>query len=140
MSGRSSSATANFPFFIASNLNTGTCWWHSLIGNGAYVTFDNYSQGGMYTLDGPAASSTASIFGSVIVDILDYTNTSKRKTFKSIGGYDANGSGIVRLSSYAETGTGAVTTLNISTVGAGNFIAGSSFDLYGITTSPTTGV
>jgi hypothetical protein len=135
MFGRSSSATTNFPFFIASNLNTGTCWWHSLIGNGTAASPSNYSQGGMYTLDGPAASSTANVFGSVIVDIPDYTNTSKRKTFKSIAGYDANGSGIVRFTSYAEGGTGAITSINISTVGAGNFVTGSRFDLYGITSN-----
>jgi hypothetical protein len=139
MFGRSDYSGATFPFFIASNANGGTDWWHSLIGNGSSVSSSNYSQGGMYTLDAPAATSTSNTYGAVIVDILDYANTNKNKVFRSIAGYDANGSGYARFNSYLEGLTTTITNLNISTVGTGYFTVGSTFQLYGISTSNATG-
>jgi hypothetical protein len=89
----------------------------------------------MYVVVFPADGNSASIFGSGVVDILDYKNTNKNKTIRSIGGYDINGSG----SGYAYTSfysgnwrsTSAVTSITFTMV-AGDYAQYSSFALYGI--------
>jgi len=117
--------------FIRLNGNTtiGDYSLHLLDGNGssasAYGAADDYSQ----SILPPSSSST---FSATIVDILDYTNTNKYKTIRSLSGYDANGSGVVRYSSggfYANTN--AITEINIIAA-AGNLTQYSQFALYGV--------
>jgi len=86
----------------------------------------------------PGASSTANVFGIQIIDILDYTNTNKNKVIRGLGGYDANGSGVVSINSGFSINTAAITTITVNVSGA-FFAAGSRVDLYGISTSNTTG-
>jgi hypothetical protein len=78
----------------------------------------------------PGSSIGANIFGVTIIDILDYTNTNKNKTLRSLSGMDANGSGRVYLYSGAWLSTAAITSINIAP--ASNFVQYSSFALYGI--------
>jgi len=79
-----------------------------------------------------AANATASIFGSIIIDILDYANTNKFKTIRNLEGFDVNGSGgMVALTSGLWRSTSAVTSIKF-TPSAGNFAQYSSFALYGI--------
>jgi len=85
----------------------------------------------------PAASSTANIFGSALVDILDYTNTSKNKTTRLISGVDLSGSGQVALTSGLWLSTAAVTSIAVAT--EASWAVGSRIDLYGITSSQVTG-
>jgi hypothetical protein len=78
-------------------------------------------------------------WSNTIIDILDYTNTNKNKTMRSISGFDRNGGGTVGIWSVLySTNTNAITSLILS--GGGSYIAnGSRFDLYGITSSQETG-
>ena len=85
----------------------------------------------------PAATSTANVFESAIVDILDYTNTSKNKTARLISGVDLNGSGAVSLTSGLWLSTATVTSIGFAT--ENSWASGSRFDLYGIQTSNATG-
>jgi hypothetical protein len=78
-----------------------------------------------------AASSTASVFTSYVTDILDYANTSKNKTIRSLGGFDANGSGEADFHSGLWMDTSAITSINIRP-STNNFAQYSSFALYGI--------
>jgi hypothetical protein len=78
------------------------------------------------------SSSLANTFNTVVIDVLDYSSTSKNKTIRSIGGYDANGSGYVQLVSSAWLSTSAITSYSIYTGNLGNFTQYSSFALYGI--------
>jgi hypothetical protein len=78
------------------------------------------------------SSSTASVFNAVVIDILDYANTSKNKTIRSLGGYDLNGSGYIQLVSSAWLSTGAINSFTIYTGTLGNFDQYSSFALYGV--------
>ena len=76
-------------------------------------------------------------FGIVIIDILDYTNTSKHKTFRSIYGYDiALGSGSIGgingMNSGVWRSTDAITSLTIRPDSGPNFLTYSNFALYGI--------
>lgn len=85
-----------------------------------------------------AASSTASVFTSYVTSILDYTNTNKNKVIRSIGGFDANGSGSIDLMSGLWMNTAAITSINVRP-SVGNYAQNSRLDLYGITSSQVTG-
>jgi hypothetical protein len=69
-------------------------------------------------------------FSLAIIDFLDYGNTNKFKTFKSLSGYDSNGSGIIVLSSVNWRNTNAITTINV--VAENTFAQYTQIALYGI--------
>jgi hypothetical protein len=79
----------------------------------------------------PAASATASIFGADIIDIVDYANTNKYKTVRTLTGNDRNGAGRIDLFSHSWRNTNAINEITI-TCGIGNFVQYSHFALYGI--------
>jgi len=66
-----------------------------------------------------------------IIDILDYTSTTKNKVTRSLEGTDINGSGYIYLTSGLWMNTAAVTSITMTrnTTDWGNY---SSFALYGI--------
>ncbi len=76
-------------------------------------------------------SQTASAFATSIVDILDYANTSKNKTFRMLAGDETNGNGDIALFSQLFDTTAAISTLTLS-LNAGNFAQYSQAALYGI--------
>jgi len=87
---------------------------HGLYGDGATVGVDvGTTRDNMLLGTGPAASTNSSTFGVFIMDILDYANTNKNKTIRSLGGYDANGSGWVSLYSGLYTYTTAITSFTL---------------------------
>lgn len=106
---------------------------HFLIGNGSAASAEGYtSQGNMNAysvLTGPTA--TASIFGAVVVDILDYASTSKNKVMRSLGGQDRNGAGNVAVASSVWLSTSAITSIKLIKIGT-NFVQYSTFALYGV--------
>ena len=106
-------------------------WYHQLYGDGssAGAVAGNYLK--LVTLM-PAATSTASVFGTSIVDILDYANTNKTKTMRSLNGYDANGSGRLGLYSANIDTTTAISTITLASDNGANFAQYSHFALYGI--------
>ena len=75
--------------------------------------------------------TTANIFAVSIVDILDYANTSKYKTVRTLNGFEANNPGILTYGSGLWKNTNAITSLTIYPT-SGNFAQFSSFALYGI--------
>jgi hypothetical protein len=83
----------------------------------------------------PGTSETANAFGVFVWDLLDYANTSKFKTSRTLGGYDGNNSnGIITFRSDLWRSTSAVTRIDMSAgFSANQFWAEySSFALYGI--------
>jgi hypothetical protein len=114
---------------------------HRLLGDGSAAGSNSYTGGSSlaygYT---NITSQTANVFGSYIIDILDYANTNKNKVYRSIGGFDVNGSGgYVSLNSglVVGLGTAAITSFILNAdVGYDQY---SRADLYGITTSQVTG-
>lgn len=72
----------------------------------------------------------SSKFGAFVVDILDYANTNKYKTMRSLSGGDNNGSGEVSLRSGLWQNTNAITSIKF--YAAGNLAQYSHFALYGI--------
>jgi len=81
--------------------------------------------------DTPGAGVTASVFGVSVLDILDYGNTNKYKTTRQLTGYDANGSGLIVLSSGSWRSTSAVTSITFRATYT-SFAQYSHFALYGI--------
>lgn len=78
-------------------------------------------------------STTTSYFSSAIIDILDYTNTNKYTTVRTLTGSDANGSGSVYLRSGLWLNTAAITSIKIiPTSGATTINQHSTFALYGV--------
>ena len=130
---RTSDVTSDANASLRFNNDTGSnYWWHILYGDGSSALS---SQPGALVTSLPAhpvrvtgASSSASIFGVGVCDILDYADTNKNKTVRTLTGHDQNGSGIVILGSGLWSNTGAITSIQIS----GNFVQYSSFALYGI--------
>ena len=80
----------------------------------------------------PTSAAASSIFGVGIIDIIDYTNTNKLRTIKSLRGQDQNNTdGSVALHSYMYNSTTAVSRLDFSGSG-GDIVQYSSFALYGV--------
>jgi hypothetical protein len=80
----------------------------------------------------PGASSTSGIFGSAEIHILNYRNTSTYKTILQRSAADLNGSGITELAVNLWQNTSAITEIDFS--GTGNFVSGTTLNLYGIRT------
>ena len=78
----------------------------------------------------PASSST-SVYGALVLDILDYGNTNKYKTIRHLGNNDRNGAGQVQLSSGLWLSTSAITSLSFY-FAANDIAQYSHFALYGI--------
>jgi hypothetical protein len=77
------------------------------------------------------ANSTSSSVGAVIIDILDYANTSKNTTLRALSGHDSNGDGMVSVTSGLWLSTSAVTSVLLEGNGT-NLNSVSTFALYGV--------
>ena len=108
-------------------------------------TYTNYRS---HQLEGDGSSAYAAQFQSsgqtgvlgfcgsgqimpLVIDVLDFTNTSKNTTTRTLQGYDANGSGLMRLASSVWLNTNAVTYITLQ-ANYGAFDVYSQFALYGI--------
>lgn len=82
----------------------------------------------------PGATAASGIFGSVVIDILNYKGTSSFKTVITRSASDENGSGQSRVAVGLYSATSAISSFAIvANNGVGqNFLAGSSVALYGI--------
>ena len=113
---------------------SGNYYWHELYGTGssalAYAEAPStVNFGGVM----PYSANASQIMGAAIIDILDYSNTNKAKTIRSLAGYDANGSGNIALLSGAWNNSNAAITSILLQDSAGiNFSQYSSFALYGV--------
>jgi hypothetical protein len=108
---------------------------HQLYGDGStaqsYDTVASSWQGA--GVGGVIDVSPTSTFSAFVIDILDYASTSKNKTFRSLYGADANGSGQVGIWSglYINSST-AITSLTTQFPQGRTLAQYSSFALYGI--------
>lgn len=86
---------------------------------------------------GALGTSTGGQFAGAVIDILDYTNTNKYKTFRCLSGVDTNGllsgyCGFVRFSSGLWRSTSAVSLIKIYPQYGTLFTNYSHFALYGV--------
>jgi hypothetical protein len=107
---------------------------HYMYGNGSSGganTGNGQSASSMYLDEFPQSSAT-NIFGSCVLDILDYSSTSKYKTTRYIGGADKNGSGGVAISSGLFMSTNAITSIEFTPQSSAGIAQYSQFALYGV--------
>lgn len=108
---------------------------HYLDGNGSAVASGSIQASGYYIYASDIANSKTgqtSMFGVAVIDILDYANTNKNKTVRSINGEDLNGAGSVNLLSGLWLNTNAISSIVLNPITGPNFAQYSSFALYGI--------
>jgi len=79
-----------------------------------------------------ANTATSGVFGTMVLDLLDYQNTNKYKTTKALAGFDRNGAGEIFLESGAYMSTNAVSSIKLYSNSASNFLQYTQFALYGI--------
>jgi hypothetical protein len=107
---------------------------------GGLAAFGLGSTNVMFLGEFPAGTETANIYSSAIIDVLDYSDTTKAKTLKSIHGFD-NNNGTRNQNGWLGSGTwnntAAITSVTV--LSNGPFSDQSSFALYGIPTSSATG-
>ena len=129
----SRSTTGTYLRLRFNNDSTTAYSYHGLEGNGSTTAIDTgVSQDFIETLRFPGATSSANIFGAIVIDILDYANTSKYKTARLLGGADQNGSGEVWSHSGNWRNTTAISSIKLLEAVTGNFVQYSHFALYGI--------
>jgi hypothetical protein len=105
---------------------------HGLYADGVTLaSYGSASATGSYTYRIAGDSGPSNVQGAIIVDILDYKNTNKYKTLRSLGGVDANASGgNLYFNSGLWMNTAAITDIVLEPIGS--FQQYSSIALYGI--------
>jgi hypothetical protein len=128
--GRSSTA-ADTTFFTVQYDGNAMTNFHFLRGNGDTASAGNTNVPVYVAAD----NSTANIMGVGIIDILDYTNTTRNKTSRSFGGWSGNGAYTtnerLQLASFFRDNTSAITSISLI-LNAGNWTTNSVISLYGI--------
>ena len=108
---------------------------HLLSGNGSYVSSGVWGGTGIPFLyvagvNGATGVSNIPTFG--ITDILDYTNTNKNKTTKTLSGNIFGGANEINLWSGLFSSNNAITSLSINSNLGLSMYANSRFSLYGV--------
>jgi hypothetical protein len=112
--------------------------YHYLAGDGSAVfAVPAATQDKAFLPELTTTTAGTNIFGGAIVDILDYANTSKNKTVRSLGGGDHNGTvaslgAQVQINSGAWYSTNAVNSITFYPVSGTLISQYSQFALYGI--------
>jgi hypothetical protein len=126
-----SSSTLTFAK-INFNGDTGANYsYHELAYNGVVISTNGANQSFGVFADPFSTSSDTNIFSGFIVDILDYANTNKYKTVRTLSGYDNNSAGYSYLISSNWRSTSAITSIKIEASGQ-NIAQNSTFALYGV--------
>jgi hypothetical protein len=108
---------------------------HQLAGDGTSTGTENINVLYLIPDDGGAS---ADIYAGGIIDILDYSDLNKTKTYRGLMGFDHNGNGslgfrgVVYLNSGFWNSTSAITSLTLNSAYGGNIKQNSHFALYGI--------
>jgi hypothetical protein len=115
------------------NISTTNWSGTALYGNGSSASSSRsttstptYSIGINY----PAANATTGIFGSTVIHVNNYSNTSTYKTVLVRNAWDLNGSGNAELFAFLWQNTSAITEFDLGA--SANFVAGSTWTIYGI--------
>ena len=125
------------------NTDTGSNYsWHRLRGgytSTAAATCSNTAPDTGIQIADINSGVAVNVFSSFVIDILDYVNTNKFKTARSISGFDSNGTvgtgaygGTTTLSSGNWRSTNAISTITLAPYDGTLFNQYSSFALYGV--------
>ncbi len=134
---RTNRANSLDAFRLQFNGDTGSNYYfgHYLFGTGASASAGNEGAGtaiGVWRIAGDSA--TSGVFGTVVVDLLDYTSTNKNKTVRYLGGMDNNGSGEIYIGSgfWFNSTIAAISSIKIVPNIGTSFNQNTQFALYGI--------
>jgi hypothetical protein len=124
--------TANNTWLNAQfNGDTGSSYsYHAIRANGSTVSTSAGTSSTKVSF-GADDNGDASIWAVSVTDILDYKDTNKYKTTRSLAGQDRNGAGAINFWSGNWRSTSAISSILIAT-DSSTFRAGSKFALYGI--------
>jgi hypothetical protein len=119
--------------FITFNNDSATNYSiHQISGNGsATESWGTSSTNQAHWQRIATATAGASMFGGLIIDILDYSNANKNTTVRGIGGTDQNGSGEIYQTSCAWYNKDPITSIKLYPQDE-NWAQHSRFSLYGI--------
>lgn len=120
----SGNASSGIYYSVNSDSTNGNYKSHALYADASTVTSNanNRLMGVIGNVNG---------YGSYVLDILDYANTNKYTTFRSLGGFNQNGYGFVWYASGVWLNTSAVNSISFACDG-GDFLKFTQFALYGI--------
>lgn len=135
VSGNSGNSNLNIRF----NSDSGSNYTrHFLRGTGSAIgSYGDTGSTWAIVQDGDLSWTASSAFKAVsIIDIHDYTSTTRNKTVRSFAGQNVNDTGdsgtAVALSSVLWINTAAITSITITSAGGSAFDSTSVFSLYGI--------
>lgn len=133
--GRGTNADANIDGYcwLNGNETQSNYTYHYLRGNGSTASAGGSAASAtptMFSIN--SGGSGASMFGVSIIDILDYADTNKNTTMRSLTGEDENGGGNIYLRSSLFINTSAITSLKLIGQATNNFAQYSHAALYGI--------
>lgn len=124
--------------FVTLNGDTGSNYsFHSLEGNGSSASSGSAANNTDVRTGTLSSSAASNVFTASIVDILDYANTNKYKTTRSLSGFDVNGTvsgygGFIQLYSSSWRSTNPVTSITFNRQTGSNFLQYSQFAIYGV--------
>ena len=103
---------------------------HRTGGNGSSASSDSYQLPISSAINGNGNAAT--YYGGGVIDILDYKNTNKYTTVRSLSGWDSNSAGYIWVMSELWMNTAAITTIDFTTFTGSDYREFSKFALYGI--------
>jgi hypothetical protein len=129
-SGGTSSLKLRFNGDTASNYYA----YHEIYGDGSATNAYVGGTAAFIQIDQiPGATRAANVFGTGVIDIVDYGFVNKNKTVRTLAGWDANGVGATIFTSglWMNSSVG-VTSIDLTDYYGANFVQYSSFALYGV--------
>jgi len=106
---------------------------HRLAGVGTSASSGSVQSTGYFIYPGEIPGTLyPNVFASTVIDIMDYANTNKNKTVKTILGFEANDSGRINLSSGLWMNTSAINSITFKIPFTYSIAQNSTFALYGI--------
>ncbi len=121
-------------FQVRFNGDTGSNYrTHTILGSGSGTpsAFTTVSQDRIFLFGSVFSTAGANVFSANTVDILDYTNTNKNTTVRSLAGWNDNSIGEMCFGSGLWMNTAAITSITVYMFN-NNFAQYSSIALYGI--------
>jgi hypothetical protein len=133
--GRTTTAATGFDdLLVRFNSDSSASYtYHALYGDiSTAAAFGGTAQTSAIVVDGLSRNNNASgIVSGLIIDLHDYSATTRNKTLRTMSGLDLNGTGKIYLQSHLWINTSAVTSITLVANGT-NFGTQSVFSLYGI--------
>jgi len=105
---------------------------HRLFGTGSSVISDDFINRANIFCGLSNDPNPTDAFGASVLDILDFSSTSKNTTTRALYGTSEPTSPQIALTSGLYNSTNAITSIEFANGGGTNFATGSRFSLYGI--------